>query len=55
MITQDVGTNPSFTFNEQGNYTAYITAYNSVSYKDSNTVSFRVIKPQNLGTGFMAL
>lgn len=52
MITQDVGTNPSFTFNEQGNYTAYITAYNSVSYKDSNTVSFRVIKPQNLGTGF---
>lgn len=39
-------------FNEQGNYTAYITAYNSVSYKDSNTVSFRVIKPQNLGTGF---
>lgn len=52
VITQEVGTNPSFTITEPGNYTAYVTAYNSVSGLDSNVVSFRVVSPLNLGDNF---
>jgi hypothetical protein len=55
IITQGVGTNPSFVLNEPGNYSAYVTAGNSVSYQDSARVYFRVFRPENLGTDFYAL
>lgn len=55
IITQGVGTNPSFVLNEPGNYSAYVTAGNSVSYQDSARVYFRVFRPENLGTDFYAV
>lgn len=55
IITQGVGTNPSFILNEPGNYSAYITASNSSSEQDSARVYFRVFRPENLGTDFYAV
>lgn len=55
IITENVGTNPTYTFTEPGNYSAYVTAWNHVSGQDSNRVSFRVIKPLNFGESFYAV
>lgn len=55
VITQGVGTNPSFTITEPGNYSAYVTSYNSVSNQDSNIVNFRVVSPENLGSNFYGI
>lgn len=42
IITEGVSSGKAYTFNENGNYTAYVSAYNSAGYVDSNIVSFTV-------------
>ena len=52
VITEAVTSAKSYTFNEEGNYTAYVTASNSAGYVDSKAVSFTVFQPINLGDSF---
>ena len=42
IITETITSGKSFTFNEQGNYSAHVTCCNSFGYSDTNTVSFTV-------------
>lgn len=56
IITEGVGTSPSYQFSEPGIYSAYVTAYDSMGrHADSGTVWFRVMKPENLGDSFYGL
>ena len=52
LITQEVGTNPSFRLDEPGEYSAYVTCYNSSNYADSGRVYFTVLDTVNLGDSF---
>lgn len=52
LITQEVNTNPSFRLDEPGEYSAYVTCYNSSSYTDSGRVYFTVLDTANLGDSF---
>ena len=55
IITEGVSSGKSYSFSEPGNYTAYVSAYNSVGYVDSNVVSFTVVDALNLGSRFTAV
>ena len=52
LITQEVGTNPSFKLDKPGEYSAYVTCYNSSNYTDSGRVYFTVLDTANLGDSF---
>ena len=55
IITEGVSSGKTYTFNEAGSYTAYVSAYNSAGYVDSNVVSFIVTDALNLGQRFTAI
>lgn len=48
--TPNIGGNKTYTrsFSEPGSYSAYVTAYNSVGYKDSARVYFTVVSPDSI-------
>lgn len=54
MITEGVSSGKSYTFNDEGNYSAYVTCYNSAGSVDSSRVSFSVFAPVILGNDFTA-
>lgn len=54
VITEDVSSGKTYTFNEPGEYSAYVTAWNSTGLCDSNRVTFTVYKALNLGQRFVA-
>lgn len=54
IITEYVNSGKSYSFSQEGNYTAYVTAYNGSGDIDSNVVSFYVRNIQNLGDNFIA-
>ncbi len=51
---QNVKSGVTYTFAEEGTYTAYITAKNSTSSSTSSTVTFYQIEPLDLGDNFVA-
>ena len=54
IITEYVNSGKSYSFSQEGNYTAYVTAYNDAGDIDSNVVAFSVRDIQNLGDSFTA-
>ncbi len=54
IITETVSSGKSYHFTDEGDYSAYVTAYNSSGYVDSNRVSFTVYRANNLGEKFTA-
>ena len=54
-ITQEMPNGSlTLTFNEPGQYGAYVTSYNPYGYCDSSWISFTVAAPVNLGDNFYA-
>lgn len=54
-ITQEMPNGSlTLTFNEPGQYGAYVTSYNPYRYCDSSWISFTVAAPVNLGDNFYA-
>ena len=54
IITETVSSGKSYHFTDEGDYSTYVTAYNSSGYVDSNRVSFTVYMANNLGEKFTA-
>ena len=50
----DVKSGVSYTFNEEGTYTAYITARNTYYKQDSETVSFYIVDALDMGDYFIS-
>lgn len=55
IITEGVTSGKTYTFSEEGNYTAYVTCFNSAGYVDSSKVSFTIFEPIILGDSFTAV
>lgn len=51
---QGITTGKTYTFSDEGNYTAFIAGINSSGYADSSKVSFSVFEPVLLGRFFVA-
>ena len=54
IITEGVSSGKSYTFSDEGNYSAYVTAANSAGWVDSPRVDFTVFKPCLAGDDFYA-
>ena len=56
IISQNVTSGQSFTFDEAGNYSVYVTCYNESRnrHMDTPKITFTVFKPLNLGESFYA-
>ncbi|HEZ7985548.1 MAG TPA: RICIN domain-containing protein [Ruminococcus sp.] len=60
IITESCGRDYYISFDEPGNYSVYVSAYNSAGWADSNVINFRVIKNLpgsylDVGTDFYAI
>nr|MDE6021253.1 RICIN domain-containing protein [Ruminococcus sp.] len=45
IITEECGRDYYISFNEPGEYSVYVSAYNSAGWADSNTIIFQIINP----------
>lgn len=54
IITENISSGKSYTFDTVGDYTAYVTAHGSGGSADSSAVSFKVFSPLNIGRDFYA-
>ncbi|MBK6089965.1 lectin-like protein [Ruminococcus difficilis] len=54
VITENISSGKTYTFDTPGSYSAYVTAHGSGGSADSGRVSFKVFRPINIGNDFYA-
>lgn len=54
IVTENVSSGKTYSFGEDGSYSAYVTCYNNAGQVDSKKVEFSIFRPCNIGSDFYA-